>query len=202
MARGDADFAVTRTVAALGKRLKDIRRSRGMTLQNVAEASGLSASMVSLVERGQASPSISTLVSLCDALSIHVVDLFAGIVSQPGTVVMRESQPAVRSSEGVTRRTILDDAALGIELIDYVFEQGAMTGKAAHHSGAEIGFILEGELEVEVGDESHTLAPGDAVHFLSSLPHRFANVAPGQTRAVWVNVHRNEAGVRWGDRHG
>ncbi len=202
MARGDADFAVTKTVADIGKRLKDLRRSRGMTLQSVAEASSLSASMVSLVERGHASPSIGTLVALCDALSIHVADLFAGIDVQPGLVVLRDSQPAVRSSEGVTRRTILDDAELGIELLDYVFEKGAKTGKAAHHSGAEIGFIVEGELEVEVGTEMHTLTPGDAVHFLSTLPHRFENVANGKTRAIWVNVHRKESAVRWGDRHG
>lgn len=202
MAREDADFAVAKTVADIGKQLKDLRRARGLTLQKVAQASGLSASMVSLVERGHTSPSIGTLVALCDALSIHVASLFAGIETQPGPVVLRETQPAIRSPEGVTRRTVLDDPDLGIELIDYVFERGAQTGDTTtHHSGSEIGFILEGRLDVEVGGESHALVPGDAIHFVSSLPHRFTNRARGQTRAIWVNVHQNDAQRRWGTPH-
>lgn len=202
MAREEPDVAVTKTVADIGKRIKDARHARGLTLQKVAEASGLSPSMVSLVERGQASPSIGTLVALCDALSIHVAELFVALEAQLGLVVLRESQSAVHSSEGVTRRTILDDAEMGIELIDYVFEPGAKTGQATtHHSGAEIGYILEGSLTVEVGDEEHVLNPGDAVHFVSSLPHRFSNSERKRTRALWVNVHRDDGPRRWGRRH-
>lgn len=202
MAGEDADFAVAKTVADIGKRLKDARRSRGLTLQKVAEASGLSPSMVSLVERGQASPSIGTLVALSDALSLHVAELFGALQTEPGLVVLRESQPAVRSADGVTRRTILDDAEVGIELLDYVFQPGAQTGEAAaHHSGSEIGFLVSGTLDVEVGDESHTLQEGDAIHFASDVPHRFSNTTDVEARALWVNVHTDGSRRRWGDSH-
>jgi transcriptional regulator with XRE-family HTH domain len=183
------DEAVVRTVTDIGRRIRDAREASGLTLRAVSAATGLSTSMLSLVERGRTSPSIGTLVSICDALGLPMASLFAG-GDDADAVLIRHDDTVSHSAEGLTRRIILDDRQHGLEVSEHVYAPGSTSADVpTHHSGEEVGIVIEGSLEVEVNDTTYRLGEGDAVHFPSSSPHRFANRGRRKTRTIWLNIH-------------
>jgi transcriptional regulator with XRE-family HTH domain len=181
--------AVVRTVTDIGRRIREAREASGLTLRAVSSATGLSTSMLSLVERGRTSPSIGTLVSICDALGMPMASLFSGM-DDAGAVLIRSEETVSHSAEGLTRRIIIDDRQHALELSEHVYAPGSASGDTpTHHSGEEIGIVIDGHLEVEVNDTTYQLGAGDAVHFPSSSPHRFSNPRRRPARAIWVNIH-------------
>jgi transcriptional regulator with XRE-family HTH domain len=181
--------AVARTVSDIGRRIREAREASGLTLRAISDATGVSTSMLSLVERGRTSPSIGTLVAICDALDIHMATLFSGDDQADAVLIPAESM-VTHSVKGLTRRIIIDDRQHGLELTEHVYSPGTASADApTHHTGEEIGIVLEGRLAVQVNDTTYELGPGDAVHFSSGSPHRFENRARRATRAIWLNIH-------------
>jgi transcriptional regulator with XRE-family HTH domain len=184
-----AGEAVVRTVTDIGRRIREAREASGHTLRAISDATGVSTSMLSLVERGRTSPSIGTLVAICDALDIPMAKLFSGDDQADAVLIPAESMVS-HSVKGLTRRIILDDRQHGFELSEHVYSPGSASADApTHHSGEEVGIVLDGRLTVQVNDTTYELGPGDAVHFSSSSPHRFENRARRATRAIWLNIH-------------
>ena len=180
------------TVAFLGNRIRELRQTRGLTLQQLSSRTGLSSSMLSLVERGKTSPSIGSLVAISSALGIHMTDLFDGNGDRTREPVVRVAdQPVYVTPEGVTRRVVRDDDALGLEIVFNEWEPGTGSGsEAVHHEGREYGVVLESKLLVEVDDEAYELRRGDSIAYDSRLPHRIENGGKKRARALWVNVER------------
>ena len=187
-----ADQAAT-TVQAIGSRIRQLRMQRAMTLQTLADMTGLSASLLSLVERGKTSPSIGTLVAVSHALGVHMSDL----VAQPGSgmrhpLVRYAEQARYSTPSGGERRVVADDRVRGLEIaVNDFMEGGASAETQTHHGGYEYGLLLSGELTVTLGDETIVLAPGDMVSYDSSIPHRIENTGNGRAQAVWVNLDRS-----------
>jgi transcriptional regulator with XRE-family HTH domain len=185
----DGDGAVSKTVADIGQRIRETREARELTLRAVSDATGLSTSMLSLVERGLTSPSVGTLVSICDALDIPMASLFPGEDDSEAVLIPAERM-ITHTVEGLTRRIILDDRQHGLELTEHVYAPGSSSADVAtHHTGEEIGIVIAGKLDVEVNDVLYELGEGDAVHFSSSVPHRFENRGRRAARAIWINIH-------------
>jgi transcriptional regulator with XRE-family HTH domain len=177
------------TLAAMGARIRELRSQEGLTLQTLGERTGLSPSMLSLVERGQTSPSIGTLVVICSALGIHMSDLLATQDQSGGLVSRAQKQPIFETSRGVLRRILREDRMRGVEIA--INEYAPDTGSAespVHHAGFEYGIVLEGELAVEVEGHAHVLSPGDLISYDSSRGHRIWNHSAGRVRALWVNL--------------
>jgi transcriptional regulator with XRE-family HTH domain len=180
--------AVERTVSDVGRRIRDAREASGMTLRTVSGASGLSTSMLSLVERGRTSPSIGTLVSICDALSLPLASLFSGSQDGGARLIPRAETPT-RSKGGTKRRVIVDDRRHGMELSEELYAPGAASGEAPlDDSGEEFGVVVTGRLDVEVDGTTYRLGDGDAVRFATRSPHRAANRGRGTARAIWVTI--------------
>jgi transcriptional regulator with XRE-family HTH domain len=180
------------TVAFVGDRIRLLRSERNLTLHALAERTGLSSSMLSLVERGKTTPSIGTLVAISSALGAHMSDLFDNRADKPQEPVIRmDDQPVFVTAEGVKRRVIRTDNDQGIELVFNDYEPGTGSGSGlVHHSGHEYGVVLDGTLTVEVNGAKHELKPGDAISYDSELPHRIQNTGRKHVRAVWVNLER------------
>jgi transcriptional regulator with XRE-family HTH domain len=188
--------SVSSTLRQVGARIRLARTRRGMTLIAVGRATGLTPSMLSMVERGVATPSIGALVAICDALKIPMAGLFGPAPAAPdGSPVVRgRQQPVISTGRGAQRRLILRDAAERLELAENTYLPGAASADAPiHHQGRECGVVLAGRLQVEVNGRTYTLRRGDAIAFDSSLPHRFTNTGREVARTLWVNVHGN----RW-----
>ena len=177
-------------LAELGGRIRSLRAEQGLTLQAVAERTGLSSSMVSMVERGRTSPSIGTLIAIASALGVHMADLFELDVDGPRDVVQRAAEhQVVETANGVLRRLVQVDPRRGLELVVNEYAPGTASAvQVTHHGGYEYGYVLEGVLTVELQNTAHELAPGDSIAFESTRPHRIVNEGTARARAVWVNL--------------
>ncbi len=188
---------VSSTLRQVGARIRLARKRSGMTLADVGGATGLTPSMLSMVERGVATPSIGALVAISDVLKISMASLFGPALARGGRgspVVRRREQPVMSTGRGAQRRLILRDGAENIELAENTYLPGAASAEQPiHHQGREFGVVLAGRLQVEVEAKIYVLRRGDAIAFDSAVPHRFTNTGKEVVRTLWVNVHGN----RW-----
>jgi len=202
MARNGSSAAYdgARTVAEhlsnrLGERVLAIRRQRGFMLREVAEKTGVSIAMLSMIERGRSNPSIGTLHALADAFGVRMSELLHSIEppDQHSIVRRAENQEVIRGASGVERRIMIDDPERGYELAENRYEPGTASARVPlHHHGYEFGLILEGQLEVTMEDHVYVARTGDAIKLDSNRPHRFRNPGPHVTRTLWVNISHPE----------
>lgn len=178
------------TIRGIGTRIRRLRRERRLTLSEMAERTGVSMSMLSMVERGQATPSIGTLVAVSTTLGLHMADLFAAPEHPaPSPVRRRDEQVAVEGPGGVTRRLAHDDHHKGLEMVVNEYPPGSSSSPTrTHHAGTEFGVVVRGRLSVDLDGAEHVLETGDAISYVSATPHRISN--PGRTVAVavWLNM--------------
>ena len=177
------------TVAAVGTEIKRLRKLRGRTLEQLATGAGVSAGLLSQVERGQGNPSFNTLVQVAHALGIPVARLMVG---------EQISSPVVRRSE--RRRLNLganDDLVLmelltarldsALEAIRIVAEPGYSTEDTPFvHDGEEFGIVLEGTHAVNVGGVHYVLQAGDSISYSSTIPHWYENPGDVTSVSLWV----------------
>ncbi|WP_315836301.1 cupin domain-containing protein [Bradyrhizobium prioriisuperbiae] len=180
------------TLAAIGVRIRELRQLRGLKLQELADTSGLSPSMLSLVERGRASPSIGSLIVIASALGVAMSDLLVNGDDSEEKIVVRASEARiVETAQHVVRRLLREDRARGVSVA--VNEYAPHTGSAEHpitHDGFEYGFVLEGELTVEVDGSKHVLQQGDLIAYSSRRRHKIWNHARKKVRTLWFNLDR------------
>ncbi|HEX6990036.1 MAG TPA: cupin domain-containing protein [Bacillota bacterium] len=177
-------------LAQLGSGIRTLRHNQGLTLGELSERTGISVSMLSMVERGQANPTVGTLIAVASALGVEMTDLF-GPAGREGAspVTRRDEQPIVHAATGFTRRVLVHDRTRGIEMVLNSYEPGAHSDVREHrHRGYEFGFVLTGELQVELAGTVHRLSEGDSIAYASTVPHRLQNPGTGRTVTIWVNL--------------
>jgi transcriptional regulator with XRE-family HTH domain len=179
-------------IFTIGKKIRDLRNEKGMTLGDLASKINVSPSLISQLERGGVNPSISLLKSISDSMEISLSSLIEGEedktdASSPG--LMNEKERKALTTEGGARFVLLSrDFDLGCEFIHNEWPTGSSTGREKYvHEGVECGLLLEGELEVELEDRVYHLKPGDSITFRSDLPHRLTNKGRKTAKGVWVN---------------
>jgi transcriptional regulator with XRE-family HTH domain len=191
-ARATLSDAAEDAIAMIGTRIRDIRTMKSMPLRALAESTGLSMSMLSLVERGKTSPSIGTLIAICSALDVHMADLLAPANLVRVSPVSRVAeQPVIQTREGVERRILRDDRANGVEVA--INQYAPNTGSAPipiHHEGYEYGVVLEGQLTVELDGKVLEVNAGDLISYDSARGHRIWNYTNRRARALWLNLRR------------
>lgn len=180
------------TLAAIGNRIRKARLARNMTLQAIAQVSGLSPSMLSLVERGRASPSIGSLIVIANALGITMSELVSTPEARENRLVVHSDEaPIVETAKHVVRRLLREDRERGVSVALNEYE--AHTGSAERpisHEGFEYGFVLEGQLTVEVDGVSHQLRAGDLIAYDSRRQHKIWNHGAQKVRTLWFNLDR------------
>jgi transcriptional regulator with XRE-family HTH domain len=188
----DLENLASTALLAIGSRVRQLRSERGLTLQALADMTGLSASLLSLVERGKTSPSIGTLVSIAHAFEVHMTDLMPGAPAPSEVPVLRHEQQQVYATpEGVIRRILRDDRVRGLEVALNEYGPGGRSAESLlHHTGYEYGVVIDGTLTVEVDGQSYELHPGDSIAYDSRHPHRITNNESSEARAMWVNLDR------------
>ncbi len=170
----------------MGERLRNTRRRAGLTLPQVAEQVGLSVSFISAVERGVSGISISALHALVKVYGKTIQDLFVEAES-PGALVRANERPTLPSPSGV-RLEQLAAGALQMEPQLVTVEPGCGSEGAYDHVGEEFVFVLQGELDLWLGERKHHLSTGDCLYFASTIPHRWRNPSNQTARTLWVNT--------------
>jgi transcriptional regulator with XRE-family HTH domain len=171
------------TLATIGERVRNARVARSMTLQDLADVSGVSPSMLSLVERGRASPSIGSLIVAMSDLII------ADSSVQEGVVVRPADQRVIETAEHVVRRLLREDRkrAVSIAVNEYAPDTGSALTPLSH-AGYEFGFVLEGKLTVEIDGASYKIEKGDLISYSSRRQHRIWNHGRRSARTLWFNL--------------
>jgi len=172
------------TELRLGTRIRSLRQARHLTLRDVADRAGVTESFLSQVERDVTSPSIATVQRIARALDLSIAQLFAED-TDTGRVVRREARRRVAYPGLKAVDEFLTSNMSGrLQLILSTIEPGGGTGADpyTHDSDEEVVVVLEGVLDLWVGDEHYVLREGDAIAFDSHLPHW--NMNRGEDPAV------------------
>lgn len=169
----------------LGRKIRDLRLRRGLTVQQLAGASGLSKGFISQVENGRTSPSLATLQDLARALETSVAYLV--VEEEPTPHVVRASERRRVAVGGNTSRVELLSASpkRNLELLIAELPPGVSAGDKRHyHHGEECLLCLEGELKITCGDTVVTLGAGDSCHYDGRLPHAIENAGTAMARVI------------------
>jgi transcriptional regulator with XRE-family HTH domain len=178
-------------VSSIGPKLRELRVQRGMSLQQLAAQSDVSAAAIHKIERGGMVPTITTLLKIAAAVN-RPVSYF--VEEQIG-----ENRPVAHIRHG--DRSPIFTAHRGIDLAGIsgpygrfflagaiaTVQPGANSGdKPMEHPGEELIYVLDGTFEVEVDGEHFALGEGDSLHFRTDRPHRWHNTTRTPIKAVWL----------------
>ncbi|HLI23798.1 MAG TPA: helix-turn-helix domain-containing protein, partial [Acidimicrobiales bacterium] len=169
----------------VGARVRQLRKARGFTLDQLVERSGVSIGTLSQLERGLANPSLAILAQVAHGLGTALPSLL-DVPPAASPVVRRSQRTRLQlhdgasgdgtASEGVTYELLTPGADRLLEVLWVETEPGHSTESTPFvHAGEEVGIVIQGVSEVHVGDESYLLRRGDAISYASSIPHWFRN---------------------------
>ncbi|HEV2104782.1 MAG TPA: cupin domain-containing protein [Candidatus Eisenbacteria bacterium] len=169
----------------LGRKIRDLRLRRGLTVQQLAEATGLSKGFISQVENGRTSPSLATLQDLARSLETSVAYLVVEEEQVPH-VVRAGERPRVQVGGNTSRVEVLSaQPRRNLELIEVQLPPGVAAGDKRHyHHGEEIVLCLEGRVTLTCGEHVVVLEPGDACHFDGRVPHAMENAGESPARVI------------------
>lgn len=161
----------------VGEKLRELREARNISMRALATRSGLSANALSMIERGRASPSVSTLYKLADALGISITAFFGAEAEKKQIVFLKaDERPRVNFTRGVFEGLGGEQFAGRVEPFLLTLESAANSGpRTMTHTGHEFVFCLRGTLEYQVERQTYELEAGDSLLFAAHLKHRWRN---------------------------
>ncbi len=174
----------------VGRRLRQLRLAQGLRLKDLAGAAGCSESLLSRVENNLTTPSLTTMHRLARALGVSMVALL-DVGSPDGVVISTPKDRIVigRGYPGEQNEVLIPHAENRLlEGFIVTLMPGAEPSGPFQHDGEEVGVILEGVLELVVGDSRNILHPGDSFFFHSDVTHRYRNAGEAPCRVVWINT--------------
>jgi transcriptional regulator with XRE-family HTH domain len=166
----------------LAANLRKLREERRLSLDKVAETTGVSKSMLGQIERGESSPTIQTVWKIANGLRVSFSSLMD--VPESETVVVSLADiPPVRGDEGKFRVYSVfpyhEDTRF--EILAVELDDGAYSSSEAHTPGTvEYLLVVAGEIRVAAGDEERTLRSGDSMKYRADRPHSYRNVGDGK----------------------
>ena len=164
---------------AIGREIRSFRRQQEITVAELAKLTGLSIGMLSKIENGITSPSLTTLQTLSDALSIPLTSFFRGFEEKreavhvkAGTGVETE-RAGTRAGHQYNLLGHIGANSTGVIVEPYVITltEESDTFATFQHDGMELLYMLEGEVDYRHGNELFTLKPGDSLFFDADAPH-------------------------------
>lgn len=177
----------------LGLRIRHRRRVKGLRLSDLAQIVGCSESMLSKIEHGKANPSLKNLHKIAEALELSASALFHP--DEDGDIVARNgTRPTLNIS---TIRSGTDIVLEGLsphnpgrllQVNIHIISPGGHTDGEYSHEGEDLGYVLEGELELSVNGKVYNLTEGDSFLFRSEHQHAYRNPGKKITRVLWVNT--------------
>lgn len=178
----------------IGVRLKHARKVMGLRLRELAERVGCSESFLSKIENEKVNPSLQMLHRIVTELNFTIGEILSQDIEENKVVMRAGERPTVRMVPArKTKGTRLEwlippgDTRLLAGSIHSVDPGGGSLG-TIKHEGEEMGYLLEGELELEVDGKLYNLKPGDSFFFRSDLAHGYRNPGKSLTRILWVNT--------------
>jgi transcriptional regulator with XRE-family HTH domain len=187
------------TTEEVGKRLKEVRRESGMTLKQVAVASGMSPTHISEIERGKTSPTVGALRKIATALGKDAA-FFVEEKPLPRVSVVKKEHRETMLLPGIGETFVsaraltagIPAGRVSVVLLDE--EEGAALSRSPHE-GEEAILVTSGQVRVKVADEEFVVNSGDCIHYATGVPHAVTFTGKGRSKALWVKVV--PGAIRW-----
>jgi len=189
----------------IGARLRQRREQAGLSLRDLAGRIGVSASLISQIERDKVNPSVSTLWALVRELGFTMGELFAvddpprpdgptraGVVVE-SRAVTPDGRAVINLASGVTWERLTAASDPTVEFLRVVYDVGSEScpeDSLVHHGGKEYGYVISGRLGVRVGFDEYDLGPGHSISFDASSPHRLWAIGSQPAEVIWAVVGR------------
>lgn len=163
----------TTLISKVGSIILRHRKLRKMTITELAAKAGISAGLLSQLERGLGNPSIETLSQLARTLAIPIGTFFESANSPPGEVVHPHSRRRlVLEDKKMTYQLLVPDMQGALSMLYIELPPGFSNANAPfNHNGEEVVFVLSGTIEIHIEDRQWLLEPGDSIRFQSSVDH-------------------------------
>lgn len=160
----------------VGQRIRELRTNKGLSLRALAELSGLSTNAISLIERGDNSPTVSSLHNLASALTVPITAFFEQ--NADGQVIHLKKNHRPTSETAGVKMENLGSGLPNQQLEPFLMSiepRGSSTSGQITHSGEELVYVLKGALVSTINDKEYELEEGDSLLFLASQPHMYRN---------------------------
>lgn len=182
----------------LGKRIKEQRQKKEMTLKNLSDATGLSTGFISQLERGLTTIAVDSLEKLSEALDVNLSYFFNTSNRKESSVLKRHEQQVLSVEEDrfIYYQLSPDytDKQLFPRLIEILPTKEQERISAFSHAGEEFILVLEGILTLVIDDEERELYPGDTAHFSSQKAHNWYNATSRVVKILAVSIPNNLRG--------
>ncbi|MDR3435541.1 cupin domain-containing protein [Telmatospirillum sp.] len=171
----------------VGARLRAIRVKTGLSQRQLAQRAGVTNGTISLIEQNRTSPSVASLRKVLGGIPMTLAEFFGQddlppaeqIFFRADDLIELASDLPVARKASISFRQVGDLRGRNLQVLSERYEPGADTGTGKNmlqHDSEEGGVIIEGEIELTVGDQKQILRKGDAYLFDSRIPHRFRNI--------------------------
>ena len=176
---GPGAFSGDEELVNVGERVRDVRERRGLSLQDIARRTGIREETLAAIEGGRMAPPLGTIIKLAKALEMKMGYFISGEENRPYTIVRRQDRRLVsRHDSNKGEQYGYEFESLAPHKRDRHMEPFLVTLDPAEteeerstHDGQEFIFVLQGRMEVRLGEEVHVLDPGDAIYYDSTVPH-------------------------------
>lgn len=200
---------ITAGLDAIGDRLREERVAAGISQRELARRLGLSASLISQLESGLSKPSVGTLYAIVTELGVSLDKVIRGEDFDAGALapahesetrsplVHPDDRQTIDLASGVRWEELTADTEDGVDFLHAIYEVGGTSTpdeSLMRHHGREYGYIISGQLGIQIGFETFDLDPGDSIAFDSTKPHRLYNRGDDVVHAIWFVVGRGADG--------
>ena len=174
----------------LGGKIKQMRNQLGLTQEELADRCELTKGYISQLENNVNSPSIATLTDILSALGSNLSEFFQQ--EQDEKVVFSKEEFIEKDSDGVLWNWLIPNAQKNmLEPVLVELSEEVSTSGDIPHEGEEFGYVLEGKIEVVLGNKRHLCKKGEAFYYSASKPHSIVNKGRGKAKFLWVSTPPN-----------
>lgn len=172
----------------VGARLRASRQAQRLTIEQLASATSLTKGFISRVERDEASPSVATLVTICQVLSLPIGSLFEGAETE---VVKMADAPLINmGGRGAVERMITPRGQSHVQVLRSTLQPGANGGDELYtiNCDVEVVHVINGEVDVRFSDKTVSLSAGDTLTFAGHELHSWRNTGTSIAEILWTLV--------------
>lgn len=182
VSRNDSNIVEAASAEQLGKRIRELRNQQGLTLDELAERSGVSRAMLSKIERGENNPTLVVAVKVAVALGVTTAQLI-GVEERKEAIKVPKNRRIsfVEAETGLERQLFPAFEGRPLEFVRLVIPEGESTGELSAHPIGYVKYIImeKGTLRVVIGSQEYMLEEGELFFFAADMPHRFDNAGQG-----------------------
>lgn len=174
----------------IGKKIKRLRMLCGLTQKELADRCELTKGYISQLENDLTSPSIATLVDILSALGTDLKEFFNEEVEEK--VVFTDSDFIEKVTEDSTLNWLVPNAQKNhMEPVLMVLHPGRSTARDIPHEGEEFGYVISGEIEINVGKNRYAAKKGDSFYYSADRPHFITNAKQREAKFIWISSPPN-----------